>query len=52
LDGGVVVFSVVVFVSFFVVAVVSLHPTNAMLITHSVSRIAVNFFIDASLWVR
>ncbi len=38
---------------FFVVVVVSLpHPTNATLITHNVSRIAVNFFIDASLWVR
>ena len=31
---------------------VSLHPMNATLITHSVSRIAVSFFIDASLWVK
>jgi hypothetical protein len=49
LAGGVLVFSVVVFVSFLVAVDVSLHPTNATLITQAVSRIAVSFFIDASL---
>jgi hypothetical protein len=50
--GGVLVFSVVlVFVSL-VEVLVSLHPTNATLITQAVSRIAVSFFIDASLSVR
>jgi hypothetical protein len=48
LGGGVVDFSVVVFVSFFVLLAVSLQPMNAKL-THKVSRIAVSFFIDASL---
>jgi len=49
LGGGVVLFSVVVFFSVFVLDAVSLHPMNATLITHAVSRIAVSFFIDASL---
>jgi hypothetical protein len=46
---------VVVSVDFFVsvlVEDVSLHPMNATLITHAVNKIAVNFFIDAFLWVR
>jgi hypothetical protein len=47
----VLVFSVVVFVSFFVLVAVSLQPMNAKL-THRVSMIAVSFFIAASLKVR
>jgi hypothetical protein len=48
---GTLFVSVLVFVSFFVVEAVSLQPMNAKL-THKVSRIAVSFFIDASLNVR
>jgi hypothetical protein len=49
--GALVVVVSVFFVSF-VVLDVSLQPTKAMLITQNVSRIAVSFFIDASLSVR
>jgi hypothetical protein len=48
-SGGVTVLVSVVFFSFDVVVPLS-HPRTATL-THSVSRIAVNFFIDAFLWV-
>jgi hypothetical protein len=50
---GVLVVVVSVFFVSFVVLDVSLpQPTKATLITQNVSRIAVSFFIDASLWVR
>jgi hypothetical protein len=49
---GVLVVVVSVFFVSFVVLDVSLQPTKATLITQNVSRIAVSFFIDASLSVR